>query len=313
MIFPEDYFQGEYRDGFYIAPMMKRAWAAQMEVLVLFDEICEAHGLRWYIAYGTLLGAVRHKGFIPWDDDIDLLMFRDDMMRLNELPDAVFAEKGLILFNAYKDPNHTNLAWRVDNGRGLNLSEEHLLRYHLCPFALGIDLFSLDVVPRDNEKERRQEILWASANTLFHKWRRKEIPEQELLTEYEKIEAAAGFRPDRSLSVEQRLMILADMAQGMYTAADGDIVSYIPWKQTHPEDVYDPAWFGEPVYLPFEYLELPAPCNPEKVLTADYGADYMTPQRTGAAHGYPFYKGQYEKLRQLFGDAGEQMPAFFAE
>ena len=92
MEFPASYFQGEYREGFYVAPMMKRAWAAQMEVLLLFDEICDTYGLKWYIAYGTLLGAVRHKGFIPWDDDIDIWMFREDMMRLNDLPDEVFAD-----------------------------------------------------------------------------------------------------------------------------------------------------------------------------------------------------------------------------
>ena len=65
MQFAESFFAGEYRDGFYIAPMMKRTWAAQMEVLVRFDEICRENGLRYYIAYGTLLGAVRQGGFIP--------------------------------------------------------------------------------------------------------------------------------------------------------------------------------------------------------------------------------------------------------
>ena len=313
MQFPDTFFEGEYRENFYVAPMMKRAWAAQLEVLLLFDEICEAHGLRWYIGYGTLLGAVRHQGFIPWDDDIDLVMFRNDMMKLNALPDEVFAEKGLILFNAYKDPHHTNLAWRVDNGRGLNLTEEHLLKYHLCPFALGIDLFSMDVVPRDPEKARVQEVLWASANTLFHKHRRGEIAEEAFLKSYEKIERAAGVALAGDMSVEQRLMIIADMVQAKYGLEDGDKVAYLPWTQTHPEVVYDPAWFGEPVYLPFEHLELPAPCNPEQVLRADYGADYMTPQRTGAAHGYPFYKGQYEKLKRLFEEAGEELPAFFRE
>ena len=311
--FSESFYEGEYRDGFYVTPMMKRAWAAELEVLIQFDEICSAHDLRWYIGYGTLLGAVRHRGFIPWDDDIDVVMFREDIMKLNALPKEVFSEKGLFLFNAYQEPEHTNLAWRVDNGRGLSLDEKHLLKYHLCPFALGIDLFSLDYILRDREAERVQDILWASANTLLHKWRRREIGEAELLRAYEEIEQATDIHPDRAIRIEQRLMIIADLAQAKYGKADGEKISYIPWKQTHPEDVYDPSWFGEPVYLPFEHLEVPAPRAPEKVLTADFGADYMTPSRAGAAHSYPFYKGQYETLKRLFREAQEELPGFLTE
>ena len=54
------------------------------EGLVYFDSVCRKYGLRYFLAYGTLLGAVRHKGFIPWDDDIDVFMFRDDYERLLE-------------------------------------------------------------------------------------------------------------------------------------------------------------------------------------------------------------------------------------
>ena len=49
-----------------------------LQILLYFDSYCKEHGLRYWIAAGTLLGAVRHKGFIPWDDDVDVMMPRDD-------------------------------------------------------------------------------------------------------------------------------------------------------------------------------------------------------------------------------------------
>ena len=57
----------------------------QLEILDELDRICEAYGLRYYLAYGSLLGAVRHNGFIPWDDDIDVMMPYNDMVRLEAI------------------------------------------------------------------------------------------------------------------------------------------------------------------------------------------------------------------------------------
>ena len=54
-----------------------------LEVLLAIDKVCKEHNLKYYIAYGTLLGAVRYKGFIPWDDDVDLFMPRNDYERLD--------------------------------------------------------------------------------------------------------------------------------------------------------------------------------------------------------------------------------------
>ena len=52
----------------------------QMGILDYIDDLCRKHGLKYWIDYGTLLGAVRHKGYIPWDDDIDISMMREDLL-----------------------------------------------------------------------------------------------------------------------------------------------------------------------------------------------------------------------------------------
>lgn len=67
-----------------------------------FDRVCQKHNLTWFADYGTLLGAVRHQGFIPWDDDIDVSMFRDDYMRLLAVAPDEFTEP-YFFQNTYTD------------------------------------------------------------------------------------------------------------------------------------------------------------------------------------------------------------------
>ena len=78
MEFDESFFLPEDRNGFHIAAMMKRVWAVEMEIVNVVSEICSKHDIKWFATSGTLLGAVREKGFIAWDDDIDLASLRTD-------------------------------------------------------------------------------------------------------------------------------------------------------------------------------------------------------------------------------------------
>ena len=100
MRFSNSYFEDEVRDGFYVPGMVKRAWAAQLEVLEDVDRVCKKHGIRYFADWGTLLGAVRHGGFIPWDDDLDICMKRQDYTRFLEIaPKELPAEYKILNFH----------------------------------------------------------------------------------------------------------------------------------------------------------------------------------------------------------------------
>ena len=64
-----------------LSQIQRRIWATEQEILDVIHQICTEHGLRYSLAYGSLIGAMRHKGFIPWDDDFDFAMTRNDYER----------------------------------------------------------------------------------------------------------------------------------------------------------------------------------------------------------------------------------------
>ena len=139
--FPEEYFKTEVRDGFAISELMKRTWAAQLEVLNKVIGICDKYNLTYYAYWGTLLGTVRHQGYIPWDDDLDIAMKKDDYIRFLEVAQTELAGE-LCIHNCYTDPEYDEAFTRLTNGSSVDFADKRMISSLLAALSFSFSRLS---------------------------------------------------------------------------------------------------------------------------------------------------------------------------
>lgn len=290
--FEENFFLGETREGFYVEPMMKCVWAAQLEVLDSIARICNNHNIRWFAGWGTLLGTVRHQGFIPWDDDMDIFMLRSDYEKfLNFAPEELPGESRLL--SLYTRDDWPELHARVINSLDISYDAERLRQFHGCPYIIGIDIFPLDALPRSKNDEENQKLL---IRTLGTSAKQCEGNPDEIIPLLPDLENLSGVHIDREKSLSNQLLRAADQVCRQYNRKKPDQITQMSAHVTGPFYMkYE--WFRTTEYLDFENVALPCPGNYEAVLTSMY-RDWRTPVRNTSSHDYPFYNRQKEALRE---------------
>lgn len=122
-----------------------------LEILSYIDDICRKNNVQYYLAYGTLLGSVRHKGFIPWDDDIDICMTRENFYRLERLMAEDKTTPFKLLYLDTEENYTLPLPKVIDTRTSLSiLSQKEKMK-----LGVFVDVFILDNVP-DDDKEREK-------------------------------------------------------------------------------------------------------------------------------------------------------------
>lgn len=130
---------------------LRKLQLTQIEILKVIDKISRDHGIKYSLYAGTLLGAVRHQGFIPWDDDLDICMSRDDYNRFIELWDTV-PHDGYIIQNKENSPRFTQSFTKIRKDHTTFLQNEwEIGAYHTGIF---VDIFPVDRLPSGKLKQK---------------------------------------------------------------------------------------------------------------------------------------------------------------
>lgn len=304
MKFSRDFFKEEYRNDFLVPEMMKRAWAAKLELLQIVIDICRKHKLTYFADYGTLLGAIRHKGFIPWDDDIDISLKRPDYNKLisllpDELPDGI-ALAGLYAKNDAQFVR-TCQSIVVTVASAWKLSD-YMQRFHGFPYRnTGIDIFPLDYFPDDPKAGEVQRHLVQKIFLCARDWAHYDEKTREM--HLDEIESLCNVRIARNSHIPQSLLQLQDSMRALYTESECSLLADDSfWLKQKPAPA-NKEWYNETVAVPFENLMIDVPvCYPD-LLRYHYG-DYMTPVMFTSDHTYPFYAPEERALRSYLDSHG---------
>lgn len=307
MKFSDDFLKREIRDGFEIDEMMKRAWAAEIEVLLVVDEVCRRNDLQYFAYAGTLLGAVRHQGFIPWDDDIDICLKRDEYDRLirllpQELP------QGFVVAGMYAaDERLQNAAnvpqLRVIADETLWNFNDYMKRFHGFPYQrVGIDIFPLDAIPKDMKQAELQKDIIRHGIVLLRDWDSLK-KQQSLERAIQELEQMSGVQIPRGDGNRNWIWRMLDAVSSLYRIDESEeLTRYAAWINKDRFRLRK-EWFDEIVYLPFENIRIPVPAEYDKFLTARYG-DWRKPVKGAAGHDYPFYGHMEDELKKQIAAVG---------
>ena len=265
---PEEWFAAEVRGSDYIPREKKELWAIQLDMVYKVQQICEKYGIRYFADAGTMLGAVRHRGFIPWDDDIDIMMPAKDYdmfieIAKNELKGPYFLQTD------YTDKcNYCHAKVRRTDTTGI-LAKDVSAKFDFNQ-GIFIDIFPMEYVPEDEEEYRKYiDHLWMIKKEMLIKrsrWWMYERDNNELYNEINK------------------LRDYYNIIRRKYQDSNSNTIANLSLPTLKNEIRKDMTLYDKIIYAPFEMLKLPIPANFDEVLKRQYG-DYMTPVRGASCHG----------------------------
>lgn len=287
----------ENSSEYVVTDKMKKVWKVELNILDEIDRICKKYNLQYYLVHGSLLGAVRHRGFVPWDDDLDIAMSRRDYDTFIE----VAKQELKTPLSVHTPDAERDVFWggyaRVRDESTTGIEEKDL--GHFGNLGIWVDILPFDVCTSDDKKfQKKMKKIRNTQRLLYAKIYGKDYNKYADMTEiqwkmYRVLSKMFGHK-----SLNKKLKTAMKLYTGEETEYIAFFGSYYKHRRLYAKD------FEEPKYLEFEKRQCPVPCGYENYLFMTMGGDYM--KYPPKEEQKPKHKGifdpdtSYKKYKELF-------------
>lgn len=260
-ILPKSFFEPETRNEFFVDRDRKKVWAILIDLLVRLDKFCSDFHLNYYLIFGSLLGAVRHKGFIPWDDDIDIVMPRNDYQKFITLSDKI--EKPYIIQSSLNEKDFFLSFAKFRNINTTCISKP--FSHRKFNQGLAIDVFPMDNFEDDGAQARYERIKWLNLeNSTYMRMGNPHLDQDSK----NRINNYSGIEPKLAL---QEIDNIARESNSRETEKVGINTLTI---YSYEKNTWSKKDFETYEMMDFENYKFRVPCGYKNILINTYG-DYM--------------------------------------
>lgn len=264
-----------------------------LKTLKFFDEFCTEHNLNYFASSGTAIGAVRHNGIIPWDDDIDVYMLRKDYNRLLELRNELLAYGYRICALGDKECIYPFIKFYDANTT--YIEDAYTSR---CSIGVFIDIFALDEVsgtPEEVEKRKEKYLKLYKDFLISFRYPDWENVKDWLKNRYYRTLAISALPHSIKKRIRERFISY----ESEWSRDSGDFLYFHGCFLGIDRELFPKEWFQNYHYVPFDSYRIRVNDNVHEYLSLLFG-DYMTP---------PPVEKRNERHRYLYLNLKEGLPA----
>ncbi len=244
------------------AEQVRKMQLKGLQMTMCFDEFCKKHNLLYYFCGGCCIGAIRHKGFVPWDDDVDVFMPRDDYEKLKELwvdtPEysIQYTTKDFLTENQFLTICDNNTTFIKTYQKDLDINH-----------GLVLDVLPLDGCP--NGWRRKTQKLWALLYSLFIVGKAPENHGKAIYLAGKLLLALV-----KPKSWRYRMWRLCERKMSQYPISECEYITELCAGPHYMQNEYKKEWFRKAVRVEFEGQQLPIPVGYDGYLRMAFG-EYM--------------------------------------
>lgn len=263
---PEHFLEEETRCDYIISSKMKEVWAVELDLLVKLQEICKKHNIEYFADGGTLLGCARHQGFIPWDDDIDIAMTRENYEKFCNIAEKECqypyflqtekTEPGTAYGYAKLCNSATAMILKCFEGRNFKYNQ-----------GICIDIFPLDKVPDEKEEQNK---FFNKLQLMRNKGKQFRNRLHNDKNEHNYVKTILSIIV-RFLRIKNYPYFKFEKECQKYNSQNTKYMGSISYRPVREIGLCEITLYKDTINLPFEFITIPCPKEYDQYLTDFYG------------------------------------------